>query len=303
MELDLTVGERNIHVYAPTVETQPKMTIFWHHGTPNIGSPPAPLFEASKRLGIRWVSNDRPGYGGSSPHPGRNVASVVTDIAAIADHLEISRFAVMGHSGGGPHALACAALLPDRVVAAVSGSGLAPFDAEGLDWFAGMHPAGESELRAAVNGRSELQTHLMSADFDPDLFTESDHRALADEWSWLGEVAGKGLDSGWDGMLDDDLGYVSPWGFDPEDIAVPVLLIHGDEDRIVPSSHGRWLSERITSSEIRLGSGDGHISILRQAEDALEWIVEHATSADAARARGVRSILDNPDDIAMAADD
>lgn len=278
-EFDLTVDGRNIHVYATPTES-PKVTVFWHHGTPNIGPPPDPLMEASERLGIRWVSHDRPGYGGSSPDPGRNVASAAADVAAIADHLELPRFAVMGHSGGGPHALACAALLPDRVMAAVNGSGLAPFDSEGLDWFARMHPAGEAELRAAVEGRSELQSHLESADFDPEQFSPSDHQSLAGEWAWLGEIAAHGLDSGWDGMLDDDLAYVSPWGFDPQGIGAPVLLLHGDEDRIVPSDHSRWLAGRIASSELWLGTGDGHISVLRRAEDALEWIVDQAPTDD-----------------------
>lgn len=276
MEFDLVTGERTLHVYAPPTESPEVLTVFWHHGTPNVGNPPAPLLAVSRRLGIRWVSHDRPGYGGSSPDPGRTIASVADDVAAIADRLEIPRFAVMGHSGGGPHALACAALLPDRVVAVVSGSGLAPFNAAGLDWFAGMHPAGEAELKAAVTGRGELLALLESADFDPEQFTAADHRALAGDWAWLGEVAGKGLDSGWDGMLDDDLAYVSPWGFDPESVEAPVLLMHGDEDRIVPPTHGRWLADTITTSELWLGGGDGHISILHRGERALEWIAASA---------------------------
>jgi pimeloyl-ACP methyl ester carboxylesterase len=276
VEFDMVTGERTLHVYAPSTESPHTLAVFWHHGTPNVGNPPAPLLEASHRLGIRWVSHDRPGYGGSSPDPRRTIASVAADIASIADRLEISRFAVMGHSGGGPHALACAALLPDRVAAVVSGSGLAPFDAAGLDWFAGMHPAGEAELKAAVSGKAALLALLESAEFDPGQFTSSDHRALAGDWAWLGEVAGKGLDSGWDGMLDDDLAYVSSWGFDPGSVDVPVLLMHGDEDRIVPPAHGRWLAERIAHSELWLGVGDGHISIMQRGEDALEWLLDQA---------------------------
>ena len=95
------------------------LTVFWHHGTPNIGAPPAPLFEASTRLGIRWVSFDRPGFGGSTPQPDRNLGSAAALVATVADHLAIDRLAVVGHSSGAPHARACAALLPDRVVAAV----------------------------------------------------------------------------------------------------------------------------------------------------------------------------------------
>jgi len=139
-ESDLRLADgRTIHVYDNGAEEpDARLAVFWHHGTPNIGAPPEPLFPAAARLGIRWVSYDRPGYGGSTPHPGRDVASAATDVAAVADALGIGQFAVMGHSGGAPHALACGALLPERVLGVVSAAGLAPFGAEGLDWFAGM---------------------------------------------------------------------------------------------------------------------------------------------------------------------
>jgi pimeloyl-ACP methyl ester carboxylesterase len=155
-ESDLQLGDgRTLHVYdAGPQGGSERLTVFWHHGTPNIGAPPEPLFPAAGQLGIRWVAYDRPGYGGSSPHPGRDVASAAADVSDIADALGLSRFAVMGHSGGGPHALACGALLPDRVTGVVSGSGLAPAGVEGLDWFAGMHPFGAAELRAAMQGRA-----------------------------------------------------------------------------------------------------------------------------------------------------
>ena len=128
---------RTLHVY-DTAGEDGRLAVLWHHGTPNLGPPPEPLFPAADRLGIRWVSYDRPGYGGSTPHPGRDLASAAADVAVIADALEIGRFAVMGHSGGSNHALASGALLPARVLGAVCMSGLAPLHAEGLDWFAGM---------------------------------------------------------------------------------------------------------------------------------------------------------------------
>src|ERR687893_113074 len=140
-----------------------RLTVFWHHGTPNVGAPPEPLFAAAARLGIRWVSYDRPGYGGSSPRPGRDVASAATDVSGIADALSIDRFAVMGHSSGGPHALACGALLGERVLGVVSVAGMAPFGAEGLDWFAGMAASGEAALRASAEGRAALGGYLESA--------------------------------------------------------------------------------------------------------------------------------------------
>ena len=142
-------GGRTLHTY-DTGPADERLTVVWHHGTPNIGRPPDPLFPDSTRLGIRWLAYDRPGYGGSTPRPDRDVASAATEAAAVADAAGIERFAVIGHSGGAPHALACAALLPDRVSAAVAISSLAPIDADGLDWYAGMAAPGVAALQAAL---------------------------------------------------------------------------------------------------------------------------------------------------------
>ena len=159
-DLELSDG-RTLHYYDTHGDGQDARTaVFWHHGTPNVGSPPEPLFPAAAENGLRWVSYDRPAYGGSSPNPGRDIASAAGDVAAIADALGIGRFAALGHSGGGPHALACGALLPERVIAVVSVSASAPFDAEGLDWFAGWSPSGVAEQRAALAGRAALQAYL-----------------------------------------------------------------------------------------------------------------------------------------------
>ena len=127
------------------------------HGTPNIGAPPEPLFEPARSLGIRWIGYDRPSYGGSTPHPGATVASAAADARQVADQLGIGRFAVFGHSGGGARALACGALLPDRVLAVVSVSSPAPWPAPGLDYFAGMSDGTARELQAAVRGRAALE--------------------------------------------------------------------------------------------------------------------------------------------------
>ena len=277
-ETDLQLRDgRRLYVYDTGADVaNPGLAVFWHHGTPNVGEPPAPLLPASAERGIRWVSHDRPGYGGSTPQPGRDIASVAADVAAIADALAIEQFAVMGHSGGGPHALACGALLPNRVLAAVSVSGLAPFDAPGLDWFAGMAAAGEAELRAAVGGPATLERYLASTSFDPDIFTPADHAALAGPWSWLGEIAGRALKGGLGGMVADDLAYVAPWGFDPAQLRAPVLIVQGGQDRIVPSSHGHWLARHIRSSELWLRPDDGHVSVISSGAAALDWLLERA---------------------------
>jgi pimeloyl-ACP methyl ester carboxylesterase len=270
LDLDLSDG-RTLHVYDSGPVGSDALAVVWHCGTPQLGAPPEPLVPVATELGLRWVSFDRAGYGGSTRLPGRDVAAVAADVAAVADALNIERFAVMGASGGGPHALACAALVPDRVLAAVSIAGLAPISADGLDWFTGMAAAGEAELRAACAGRPVLESHLQAADFDPELFTAADHTALAGPWSWLGSVSGD-VPGAFEGMVDDDLAYVQPWGFDPSQIRVPVLLLHGEDDRVVPAAHSRWLAARLPSAELWSRPGDGHISVLQGGGAALEWV-------------------------------
>jgi pimeloyl-ACP methyl ester carboxylesterase len=278
-ELDLGLGDgRTLHVYDTGADdADGRLAVFWHHGTPNIGAPPEPLFEAADRLGIRWVSYDRPGYGGSTPYQDRNVALAAADVSSVADALGIDRFAVMGHSGGGPHALACAALLPDRVLGVLSVSGMAPFDAEGLDFFAGMADSGAASLRAAAQGRAAKERHEATADEDDEPgFIPADVTALEGEWSWFISVVRPAMENGPGGLIDDDLAYVAPWGFDPARVVAPTLLVHGGRDRVVPSSHGEWLARHCHSAELWLRPEDGHISVLLSGEEALGWLRERA---------------------------
>jgi len=268
-EFDITAGDgRTLHVYSCG---SGDLVVMWHHGTPNIGAPPRPLFGAAERLGIRFISYDRPGYGGSTPLPGRDLASAAADAATVAGALNVSHFAVFGHSGGGSYALACAALLPSGVSAAVSISGLAPFTADGLDWFAGMGPGSEASLRAAAAGRAVKEAHEATESV-PD-FLPTDWAALDGEWGWFGSVVGPAMASGPAPLIDDDLAYVSPWGCDPGTITVPVLLVHGSGDLMVPSAHSEWLSRHIRGSQLRVAPEEGHISVLSaMAVQALEWL-------------------------------
>ncbi|MEV4705597.1 alpha/beta hydrolase [Actinoplanes sp. NPDC049316] len=222
-----------------------------------------------RRSGIRWISYDRPGYGGSAAHPGRGVGDAAGYATQVADALGVDRFAVAGHSGGGSHALACAARLTGRVLAVVSISGLAPFDADGLDWFAGMGPTGAATLRAAAAGGT-----YDAEDVD---FIPADWAMFDGPWSWFSEVVEPAVAGGREAQDADDRAYVSSWGCDPAAIAAPTLLVHGGRDLVVPSAHSEWLAARIPGAELRLGPEDGHISILNHADAALDWLVARAS--------------------------
>jgi len=248
-------------------------TIVWHHGSPQTGAPLAPLLAAAAARGIRLVSYARPSYGGSSPHVGRDVASAAGDVARIADALGVGRFAVMGASGGGPHALACAALLGERVTGAVSIAGLAPL-AEHVDWFAGMRDPGG--LREALDGREARARYAASAEFDPESFTATDWAALETAWASLGDDAARAGRAGPDGLVDDDIAYVAPWGFDLAAIAAPVLVVQGGEDRVVPAAHADWLVRACPRAELWLRPRDGHVSILDTCPVAMDWLVAAA---------------------------
>jgi pimeloyl-ACP methyl ester carboxylesterase len=274
-EIDVALPDgRTVHAY-DSGGSPDALAVCWHHGTPNIGAPPSPLLDR----GVRWFSADRAGYGGSTPLPGRTVGSVATDVEAVADALGIERFALMGHSGGSPHALACAALLADRVVATVAISGLAPRDAEGLDWNAGMAAAGVASLHAAGRGRVAREA-LEEAGEELDFgFTPEDEEALGSRWAWFLDVVRPAIAAGPAAAIDDDLAVVAPWDFDPAHVSSPVLVVHGDADRVVPASHGQWLAGRIPGAELWVRAGDGHITVMDAAADALDWLEDHRVTA------------------------
>ena len=266
---------RTLRFYDQGPSRDGSLAVFWLHGTPNIGLPPEPLFADAARPGLRWLGYDRPGYGGSTSLEGRDVRSAAFDVARIADHLDIEYFAVAGHSGGGPHALACAALLPDRVLAAVSVAGLAPYGAKDLDWFSGMQAGGVAGLRAALAGRPAKAAYEASCpEFDPAMFTERDWAALSGPWAWLHSVVEPAMANGPGALIDDDMAYVTPWGFECAQIAQAVLLLHGAKDRVVPKDHSEWLACQCPSAELWLLPEDGHISVLMSMSGALEWLRE-----------------------------
>jgi pimeloyl-ACP methyl ester carboxylesterase len=263
--------------------------ILVHEGTPNSRHlyPPAAIDAAAR--GLRLISYDRPGYGGSTPQPGRSVADCAADVRAICAELGISRLAMWGISGGGPHVLACAALLPDLVTAAASLASLAPLDADGLDWFAGMGELNADDTRLFLRDREAARAKL-DADREQvlgasaaelvkglqTLLSPTDAAALNDGLAdFLVYCDREGLAPGNEGWWDDGVAHSTPWGFELSAISVPVLLMHGRQDQFVPFGHGQWLAERIPGVEARLFDHDGHLTLLtNRVPEVHAWLKE-----------------------------
>ena len=267
--MDLADGRRLVAYDAGTSGTSDELTLIWHHGSPQTGALLDPLLAAAATRNIRLVAYARPSYGGSSPNRGRDVASAAADVAQVADALQIDRFAVMGASGGGPHALACAALLTDRVIGAVALASPAPFT-ESFDWYAGM--LSPDALRAATAGREARERYAATDEFDPNSFTPADWAALTGTWASLGRDAERAGQDGPEGLIDDDLAFAAPWGLDLATISVPILLVQGGEDRVVPSSHADALLRAIPTSELWLHPRDGHVSVLDACPVGMDWL-------------------------------
>jgi pimeloyl-ACP methyl ester carboxylesterase len=256
------------------------------HGTPGSRLGPHPRSAVLHRLGIRLISFDRPGYGESDRMEGRRVADAALDVLAIADAYGLEKFSVVGRSGGGPHALACAALLPERIRKAAVLVGLAPQGVDGLDWFDGMARSNVSEFTAAANSYADIvaRTNAVAsavradpasllAKLQADL-PDSDRRVVADHGirSMLLETYAEALRTSAYGWVDDAMAFCSPWGFDPAAVCVPVLLWHGAHDVFSPASHARWLADRIPSAAVVVQAGAAHFGALDVLPDILRWV-------------------------------
>ncbi len=261
--------------------------VFLLHGTPGSRLGPCPRGMVLYRLGVRLITFDRPGYGGSDRLVHRRVADAAADVVAIADAYGFDRFAVLGRSGGGPHALACAALLPDRITRAAVLVGLAPWAAEELDWFEGMADSNIVEYTAAAAGHEFLAVRLAAAAnairADPAGLVaglhaelpESDRRVVADAGirAMLMRNYAEALRISADGWIDDALAFCAPWGFDPGTIDVPVLLWHGEDDVFSPVGHARWLASKIPGATVVVQPGAAHFGALDALPDLLPWLV------------------------------
>jgi pimeloyl-ACP methyl ester carboxylesterase len=263
--------------------------IIVHHGTPGSRLLYSPWIQDAEKRGIRLIGYDRPGYGGSTPLRGRSVASAAEDVAVIAKFLQIESLCVWGISGGGPHALACAALLPDLVLAAAILASPAPYPSDNLEYFEGMGEGNIDEFNAALAGRDALERYIEP--LVPDLLSARDPKAIVEEMrsllcppdvavikedyaKFLIDSTNEGIEARRDGWIDDDIAFFTPWGFTLSQIQVPILLLHGEQDQMVPVSHGKWLASELNSAEASILPDDGHLTLKFRIPEVHNWLLD-----------------------------
>jgi pimeloyl-ACP methyl ester carboxylesterase len=267
------------------------LPLVFHNGTPGAATPIRVLERAAHARGLRLVTTSRPGYGGSTRQPGRSVLDVVADTDAVLAALGAERCLTMGWSGGGPHALACGARLP-AAAAVLAVASIAPYEADGLDWMAGMGEDNVTEFSAALHGESQLRPHLLqlaevlrnirAADIVASmqsLLPDVDRAVLTGEFGEdLAASFREALRTGVDGWLDDDLAFAKPWGFSLAEIAVPTMIWQGSADLMVPFAHGQWLGSRLPAAATHLEDGEGHLSVgLGKLDAILDELVKAAS--------------------------
>jgi pimeloyl-ACP methyl ester carboxylesterase len=268
------------------------LTVVLHNGTPAGLIAPPLVAEATAERGVRLVLYARPGYEGSTADPGRRVSGAAADLAAVLDGLGVAEFVTVGWSGGGPHALACAALLPGRCLAAATMAGLAPYHADGLDFMAGMGQENVAEFGAALAGPEELTSFLEPEARDlatvtgaevaarlGSLASAADKAAITGEFAdYLAASMRAAVAGGVVGWRDDDLAFAAEWGFTVADAGAgaPVAVWQGDQDMMVPWSHGQWLAAHIPGARAHLLPGEGHLTLVRDFGAILDDLLDLA---------------------------
>ena len=254
-----------------------------HHGTPSDATTFAGWDAECRGRDLRLICASRPGYATSTRLPGRAVAQAAADTAEILDQMGHRKFVTAGWSGGGPHALACGALLPDRCNAVATLAGVGPFGRKDLDFLAGMGPENIDEFGEALKGEAALRGWMAKngeplktitgpalADAFGGLIPQVDRDVLvggfADE---MAAVMRRALDHGFDGWIDDDIAFTRDWGFAVDAMKVPVTVWQGDLDLMVPFAHGRWLAKTIPGATAKLVPGHGHISLVTRYRPAI----------------------------------
>ena len=260
----MTVAGLDVHTSHDDVAGRD--VLLWHHGSPQTGAILPPVQAAADARGLAVVSVARPAYAGSPRIPGRSVADVAAGLRPVMEALGVASVISVGASGGGPHAIACAAAMPGLVRRVVTFASPAPFDGSD-EWFAGMQAP--QALRAAAEGEEARRRFAEIDECDPASFVDAAYAALDGEWASLGADVAASKSYGIDGLLDDDLAFVRPWGFALDGVAASVLLVQGEEDRVIPPRHARFLSEALPHATVDLRPGDGHVSVLRHLSAVL----------------------------------
>jgi pimeloyl-ACP methyl ester carboxylesterase len=263
--------------------------LVFHHGTPGAATPIRAMERAAHARRLRLVTTSRPGYGDSTRQPGRDVVDVVADTAAVLAAIGAERCLIAGWSGGGPHALACGARLGAAAAVLVI-AGVAPYQAAGLDWMAGMGEENIAEFSAALGGEDELRAYLLQvgehlgeitasqivAAFET-LLPDVDRAVLTGEYGEdMAASLREAVRTGVDGWLDDDLAFTRSWGFGLEEISIPTMIWQGSADLMVPFSHGRWLATQLPAATAHLEEGQGHLSV---GVGALDRMLDELVSA------------------------
>jgi pimeloyl-ACP methyl ester carboxylesterase len=257
------------------------------HGTPSGRQLFGPMAADAEAAGIHLIGYDRPGYGGSTPQPGRTVADCAVDVRAIAEAFSADRIAVWGISGGGPHALACAALLPDLVCAVASLASIAPYGPPDLDYFTDMGQDNVDDITLQLadpeaSRRKLVQDRTEFLEANPDNFMDGFASLVspADAAVLTGDLAAYMFDAMYDALTPGDEGWwedgeahLSGWGFGFESITVPVQLWQGRQDKFVPFQHGVWLADQIPGVEAHLTDQDGHLTLLARMPEIHQWLV------------------------------
>lgn len=237
-------------------------------------------------LGIRLLVPDRPGMGQSDPLPGRTLLDGARDTALLADRLGLDRFAVAGYSGGGPYALACAFLFPERLTHAVVMSGLAPLDTRRALSLLPPHLRAAFSLARVAPGFARVPAGIIALGVRrlPELVvlqaclsaSVEDRRVLARRpvFEAFRAEYREAFRQGAGGVADEVRLFARPWGFPPGEITAAVGLVHGEQDRFVPSGMGRLLAEALPGARLRLLPEAGHFWIVDRFARVLREVLE-----------------------------
>jgi pimeloyl-ACP methyl ester carboxylesterase len=269
--------------------------VFLLHGTPGGRNGPRPRGIVLYRLGIRLISYDRPGYPGSDRLKGRTVADAAKDVETIANFFGIDRFSVVGRSGGGPHALACAALLTSRVICAAALGSLAPYNAEGLDWSLGMTDSNVRAYRNARNAEADLGPLVSMLNEQAQQVRGNGNSEGLLKFLWpelnghdkevIGDIALRrqiakvhtaALSETINGWVDDVIALGNQWGFELSDISAPVMLWSGGDDAFSPTGHTKWLAKRIPDVKLEIDPGAAHFGAVEILPKILTWVADNA---------------------------